>query len=89
MDNLAQFGALVALIVGGFGLFAFRFMRLETRLDKHFDRLEDRVIGIETEMREGFKSLRSDLAEEFRAQRAEVAQQITAITNAIIDNRKD
>jgi hypothetical protein len=78
MDNLAQFSVLAALIVGGFGLFAFMFTRLETRLDRRMDRLEDEI-----------KELRRDLAEEFRNQRAEVAQQITAITNAIIASRKD
>ena len=74
MSDLPQFGALAALIIGGFGLFAFMFTRLESRVER-----------IETE----FKKLRRDLAEEFRAQRAEVAQQITAITNAIIASHKE
>ena len=39
MNDLAQFSALAALIVGGFGLFAFMFQRLEDRID----RLEDSV----------------------------------------------
>ena len=78
MTDLAQFSVLTALIIGGFGLFAFRFIRLERHLDHLIDRLEGE-----------FKNLRRDLAEEFRAQRAEVAQQITAITNAIIASRKD
>jgi hypothetical protein len=73
MSDLAQFSVLAALIIGGFGFFAFRFVRLEHRMD----RLEGE-----------FKNLRRDLAEEFRAQRAEVANQITAITNAIIASRK-
>jgi hypothetical protein len=76
MNDLTQFGALVALWVGGLGLFAFMFQRLEKRIDR-----------LETEMRDGFKGLRSDLAEEFRAQRAEVAAQVSAITNAIIASR--
>jgi hypothetical protein len=74
MTDLTQFGALAALIIGGFGLFAFMFTRLENRVER-----------VETE----FKELRKDLAEEFRTQRAEVSQQITAITNAIIATRKD
>jgi len=76
MNDLTQFGALVALWVGGLGLFAFMFQRLEKRIDR-----------LETEMRDGFKGLRSDLAEEFRAQRAEVAAQVSAIANAIIASR--
>jgi hypothetical protein len=80
MTDLTQFSVMAALIISGLGLFAFMFQRLESRLDHRIDRLEDRVIGIETEMRDGFTSLRHDLAEEFRAQRAEAAAQITAIT---------
>jgi hypothetical protein len=74
MTDLAQFSVLAALIIGGFGMFAFMFTRLEGRL-----------VGIEGE----FKNSRRDLAEEFRAQRTEVAQQIMAITNAIIASRKE
>jgi hypothetical protein len=74
MTDLTQFGALAALIIGGFGLFAFMFTRLENRVER-----------VEAE----FKHLRRDLAEEFRAQRAEVAAHITAITNALITSRKN
>lgn len=94
MTDLTQFSALVALWVGGLGLFAFLFQRLDGRIDR-----------LETEMRDGFKELRGemrgdreqsrqdreqlrrDLAEEFRAQRAEVAAQVSAIANAIIAGR--
>jgi hypothetical protein len=41
--NDIEFSALTALIVGGFGLFAFLFQRLETRLDARIDRLADEV----------------------------------------------
>jgi hypothetical protein len=81
MTDLAQFSVLAALIIGGFGMFALVFTRLENR----FDRLEDRLFGTDGE----FKALRRDLAEEFRAQRAEVSQQITAIASAIIASRKE
>lgn len=33
MSDLAQFGVLAALIIVGFGLFAFMFQRLENRLN--------------------------------------------------------
>jgi hypothetical protein len=72
MSDLAQFSALAALIIGGFGLFAFMFTRLERRLDR-----------LDVDMRE----LRRDMAEEFRAQRAEVAAQVSAIANAILATR--
>jgi hypothetical protein len=81
MNNLGEFAVLAALIIGGFGLFAFMFQRLEGRLDT-------RINALETEMRDGFKELRRDLAEEFRTQRAEVAAQVTAISNAIIASRR-
>ena len=42
VTDLAQFSVLAALIIGGFGLFAFMFSRLETRLDHRFDWLEER-----------------------------------------------
>jgi hypothetical protein len=72
MSDVAQFSALAALIIGGFGVFAFMFQRLETRLAVRIDR-------VETEL----KDLRRDLAEEFRAQRAEVAEQVSTIASAI------
>lgn len=72
MSDLAQFSALAALIIGGFGLFAFMFTRLEKRLDR-----------LDTDMKE----LRRDMAEEFRTQRAEVAAQVSAIANAILATR--
>lgn len=78
ISDLAQFTALAALIIGGFGLFAFMFQRLETRLDGRIDRLDDRMRGIDAEIKDlrreteaGHRQLRHDLAEEFRAQRAE------------------
>ena len=77
MSDIAQFGGLAALIIGGFGLFAFMFQRLETRLDASIDR-------VDTEL----KDLRRDLAEEFRAQRAEVAAHVSAIANAINASRR-
>jgi hypothetical protein len=77
MTDLAQFSALVALLIGGFGLFAFMFTRLENRLDSRIDRLE-----------RGLQQLRVDMTEEFRAQRAEVSAQVAAITNALIASRK-
>jgi hypothetical protein len=40
--DLAQFTALAALIIRGFGLFAFMFQRLETRLDGRIDRQDGR-----------------------------------------------
>jgi hypothetical protein len=83
MSDIAQFSALAGLILGGFGLFAFMFQRLESRLDDRIDRLDDRVGRLETEVRDGFAGLRRDLAEEFRAQRAEAAAQTSAIANAI------
>ena len=70
--DIAQFSALAALLIGGFGLFAFMFQRLETRLDRRID-------GVETEL----KDLRHDLAEEFRAQRSEIAAQTAAVASAI------
>jgi hypothetical protein len=76
MSDLAQFTALATLIIGGFGLFAFMFQRLEARLDGRMDRFEAEI-----------KELRRDMAEEFRAQRAEVAAQTSAIANAIIASR--
>jgi hypothetical protein len=85
--NTALFGALAALIIGGFGLFAFMFQRLENRLDGRIDRLDDKIARLETETRDGFKKLRGGLAEEFRAQRAEVAAQVSAIANIIIASR--
>ena len=72
MSDVAQFSALAALIIGGFGVFAFMFQRLETWLALRIDR-------VETEL----KDLRRDLAEEFRAQRAEVAEQVSTIASAI------
>jgi hypothetical protein len=72
MNDLAQFSALVALIIGGFGLFAWMFTRLEDRVER---------------MERDLKDLRRDLAEEFRAQRAEVATQVSAIANAINASR--
>lgn len=91
MNDLPTFGALAALIIGGFGLFAFTFQRLEGRFERvdtelkglirDLDgRVDNRMNRLETELKE----LRRDLAEEFRAQRAEVVQQVSAITNAII-----
>ena len=47
MSDLAQFSALAALIVGGFGLFAFKLQRLAGRID--------RLAG-------EFKDLRRDMA---------------------------
>ncbi|MBV8845308.1 MAG: hypothetical protein JO307_21075 [Bryobacterales bacterium] len=64
---------------GGFGLFAWMFQRLETRLDGRIDKQERRFDRIEQEI----KDLRRDLAEEFRAQRAEAAAQVSALANAI------
>jgi hypothetical protein len=92
MSDLAQFSVLAALIIGGFGLFAFMFTRLEHRIDRienRLDRLVGRIGDVEQSIPGQFAQLRRDLAEEFRAQRAEVANQITAITNAIIASRKD
>jgi hypothetical protein len=92
MNDLTQFGALAALIIGGFGLFAFMFTRLEHRMDRfeeRMDQLAGHLGNVEQSIPAQFENLRRDLAEEFRAQRAEVAQQITAITNAIIASRKD
>jgi len=83
MTDLSQFSALVALWAVGFGLFAFMFQRLETRIDKRIDRLEDRFVGLEGKIGE----LRHDLAEEFRAQRAEVSAQVAAIAAAINASR--
>ena len=88
MNDLAQFGALAALIIGGFGLFAFMFQRLETRLDNRIDRLDDRIGNLEQRLPAEFAQLRRDLAEEFRAQRAEVAAQISVIANAINATRR-
>jgi hypothetical protein len=72
MSDLAQFSALAALIIGGFGLFAFMFTRLERRIDR-----------LDVDMKE----LRRDMAGEFRAQRAEVAAQVSAIANTILATR--
>ncbi|HYP38214.1 MAG TPA: hypothetical protein VEQ62_17900 [Stellaceae bacterium] len=76
MSDIAQFSALAALIIGGFGLFAFMFTRLEKRMDRFEEKL-DRLHLTD------LPQLRRDLAEEFRAQRAEVAAQVSAIANAI------
>jgi flagellar capping protein FliD len=103
MSDLAQFSVLAALIIGGFGVFAFMFQRLESRmiggenrldgrmdrLESRMDRLEERISSLERIIPAQFEQLRRDLAEEFRAQRAEMSNQITAITNAIIATRKD
>ena len=35
--DLSQFSALAALIIGGFGLFAWMYQRLENRLDGRID----------------------------------------------------
>jgi hypothetical protein len=82
MSDLAQF---TALIIGGFGLFAFMFQRLEIRLDNRIDRVENEIKALRSELGEEGKALR--LAEEFRAQRAEVAAQTSALANAIIASR--
>jgi uncharacterized protein YPO0396 len=82
--DLAQFSALAALVIGGFGLFAFMFTRLETRMDRQFDKVDGRFARIDDQ----FAELRRDMAEEFRAQRAEVAAQTTALANAIIASRQ-
>jgi predicted nucleic acid-binding Zn-ribbon protein len=93
MNDIAQFSTLAALIIGGFGFFAFLFTRLEKRMDRlddrmdrladRMDRLADRLGSIEKGLPGEFERLRHDLAEEFRAQRAEVAAQVSAIANAI------
>jgi hypothetical protein len=96
MNDLAQFSALAALIIGGFSLFAWMFQRLETRLDGRIDRLDGRIDGLGADIAalrrehiEETAQLRRDLAEEFRAQRAEAAAQVAAIANAIIASRGD
>jgi septal ring factor EnvC (AmiA/AmiB activator) len=81
--DLAQFGALAALIIGGFGLFAFMFTRLETRMDRQFDDFRQDLAALRAELVQS----RRDMAEEFRAQRAEVAAQVSAIANAINTSR--
>jgi hypothetical protein len=93
MNDIAQFSTLAALIIGGFGFFAFLFTRLEKRMDRLDDRLvrfDDRLVGLQDRLGSverglpgEFQQLRHDLAEEFRAQRAEVAAQVSAIANAI------
>jgi predicted nucleic acid-binding Zn-ribbon protein len=86
MNDIAQFSTLAALIIGGFGFFAFLFTRLEKRMDRLDDRLvslQDRLGSVERGLPGEFQQLRHDLAEEFRAQRAEVAAQVSAIANAI------
>ena len=72
MGDLTQFSTLIALWVGGLGLFVFLFTRLERRMDQ---------------LDADFKGLRQDLAEEFRAQRAEVSAQVAAIAAAINASR--
>src|SRR5215475_468779 len=76
MTDVSQFSALIALWAVGFGLFAFMFQRLESRLEKRMDRLDTDI-----------KDLRRDLAEEFRAQRAEVSAQVAAIAAEINASR--
>jgi len=71
-----EFSALAALLIGGFGLFGFKFHRFETQM---IDRSESSITQLETEL----KNLRLDLAKEFRAQRAEVAAHIAALNDAI------
>lgn len=73
MSDIAQFSALATLIIGGFGLFAFMFTRLENRVD----RVDAQLV-----------QLRRDLAEEFRSQRAEVSAQVSAIASAINASRQ-
>lgn len=87
MTEIAFFSTLATLIIGGFGVFAFMFQRLETRLDRRIDQLADRVHDLDQTLPREFQALRRDLAEEFRAQRAEVAAQVSAIANAIIASR--
>jgi len=66
MSDVVQFRALAALIVGGFGLFAFMFQRLETRLDACIDRLADEVQQFGRDHRNDMERLRRDLAPSVR-----------------------
>jgi hypothetical protein len=91
MMELAQFSALATLIIGGFGLFAFMFTRLEKRMDKFDDQFTEMRRESDqrfAEIRGDLVQARRDMAEEFRAQRAEVAAQVNAIANAIIASRQ-
>ena len=78
--ELAQFIALMALIIGGFALFAVLFVRLEGRVD----RLAEAVTALPKE----FQQLRRDLAEDLAAQRADAARNLNAVASAITAARR-
>lgn len=96
MSDVAQFSALAALLIGGFGFVAFMVSARERlRMEQRMDRLEDKVDRLhQTRMdrfeekldrlhQTDFPQSRRELAEEFRAQRAEVAEQVSTIASAI------
>jgi hypothetical protein len=88
--DLAQFIALMAMVIGGFALIVVLFIRLEGRVDRladRVDRIGERVEHFELRLPAEFQQLRRDLAEDLAAQRAEATRQLTAITNAILAAR--
>jgi len=85
MNDLAEFSLLAALIIGGFGLFAFMFQRLESRmlggeqrLDGRMDRLEtrmDRLDGRMDRLDERIGSLERSLPAQFEQLRRDLAEE--------------
>ena len=67
--DLITFLALGAIIVGGFGLFAWMLQRLETRLDRRIDQLAERIRQLEQTLPREMQQLRRDLTEELRITR--------------------
>ena len=81
MSDVAQFSALAALLIGGFGFVAFMVSARERlRMEQRMDRFEEKLDRLH---QTDFPQSRRELAEEFRAQRAEVAAHIAALNDAI------
>lgn len=85
--ELAQFTALMAMVIGGFALIAVLFVRLEGRVDRLGERVNRLTERFDQRLPAEFQQLRRDLAEDLAAQRAEATRQLTAITNAILAAR--
>jgi len=85
--DLAQFTALMAMVIGGFALIVVLFVRLEGRVDRLGERVERLTERFDQRLPAEFQQLRRDLAEDLAAQRAEASRQLTAITNAILAAR--
>lgn len=85
--DLAQFTALMAMVIGGFALIAVLFVRLEGRVDRLGERVDRLTERFDQRLPAEFQQLRRDLAEDLAAQRAEATRQLTAITNAILAAR--